>query len=68
MTNRYRVAMSFETLPSPPPSESSPGIWVYEVEAAGGDSAFAQAADLWREATHVGVGDGMPPHAVATRI
>jgi hypothetical protein len=64
----YRVAMSFDPLPSPAPEESSAGVWVYEFEAAGDDSAFAQAAELWREAMHMRVGDGIPTHVVATRI
>jgi hypothetical protein len=64
----YRVAMSFDPLTDPAPDESGPGVWVYEIEAPGDDSAFAQAEDLWREAMHIRAGDGIPTHVVATRI
>ena len=66
MPNLFRVALSFEPLAAPAPDELTPGVWVYEVEATGGEAALDQAEELWREAKHVGVGEGMPPHAVVT--
>jgi hypothetical protein len=68
MAIRYRVALSSEHLDHPVPTESSPSVWVYEVEAEGDDSAFDRAHDMWREQMGIRVGDGVPKFAIATRI
>jgi hypothetical protein len=66
---KFRVALSAENeLRGPMPMESSPGIWVYEIEAPDIGAAFSHAEDQWREEHHVLPGDGPLRYGVAHRL
>jgi hypothetical protein len=65
----FRVAFSFENeLRDPAPKESSPGIWVYEIEATGREAALSAAEQRWRDELHIQVGDSPPHQTVVTSL
>jgi hypothetical protein len=68
MISLFRVALSFERLEAPAPYESTPEVWVYEIEATGGEAALSQAEQQWQEEHHVRPGDGSPSQAIVTPI
>jgi hypothetical protein len=65
----YSVALSEEPLASPAPRESTPGVWVYEIEAASSDIAYVKAERRWHDEMGLLVGSGSTPKKVVlTRV
>jgi hypothetical protein len=66
---KFRVAFSFENeLRGPAPKESSPGIWVYEIEATAPEAALSEAEQRWRDELHIPEGDSPPHQTVVTPL
>lgn len=64
----YSVVVSSKPLPSPVPRESTSGVCVYEIEAAGWDAAYTQAERRWHDEMGLLVGSGSSPREVVLTL